>query len=85
MVAVDLIGRNDDGGGYLVVGLQVEQADALRGAAGGADGFGVDADDLAELADDHQLRGVVHQLNAADAADARGDGHVLDALAAAGL
>ena len=85
VLAVQLVGRDDDGGGYLVVGFEVEQADALGGAAGGADGLGVDADDLAELADDHQLAGVVDQLNAADAADARGDGHVLDALAAAGL
>ena len=59
VVAIQLIGGDDDGGGYFVVGLEVEQADALGGAAGGADSLGVDADDLAELADDHQLRGVV--------------------------
>ena len=33
-VAVQFFGRDDDGGGYLVVGLEVEDADALRGAAG---------------------------------------------------
>ena len=45
--------RDDDGGGDLVVGFQVEEADALGGAAGGANGLGVDADDFAELTDDH--------------------------------
>jgi hypothetical protein len=40
-------GWNDDGGGDFVLGFEVEQPDALGGAAGGADGFGVDADDLA--------------------------------------
>jgi hypothetical protein len=37
--------------------------------ARGADGFGVDADDLAELADDHELAGLVDELNAGDLAD----------------
>jgi hypothetical protein len=32
--------------------------------AGSADGFGVDADDLAELADHHQLAGLVDEANA---------------------
>jgi hypothetical protein len=41
---------DDDGGGYFVLILEVEEFDALGAAAGGADGFGVDADDLAELA-----------------------------------
>ena len=51
-------------------------------AAGGADGFGVDADDLAELADYHELGGVVDKVDAGDLADL-GDGlHVDDALAA---
>ena len=58
-VAVDFFGWNDDGGGYFVVGFEVEQAYALCGAAGGTDRFGVDADDLAELADDHQFASLV--------------------------
>jgi hypothetical protein len=41
-------------------------------AAGGADGFGVDADDLAELADDHELAGLVDEVNAGDLADLGG-------------
>jgi hypothetical protein len=41
---------DDDGGGYFVLGFEVEQLDAPGAAAGGADGLGVDADDLAELA-----------------------------------
>ena len=68
-VAVDFVGGDDDGGGYLVVGFQVEQADALRGAAGGADLLGIDADDLAELADDHKLAGLVDEVDAGDLAD----------------
>src|SRR5579863_789475 len=84
-IAVSFFWRDDDGGGDFVVGVHVEEADALRGAAGGADGLGVDADDLPVLADDHQLRGVVDQLNGVDLADAVGDGHVLDAAAAARL
>ena len=58
-LAVHFVGRDDDGGGYLVVFFQVEQADALGGAAGSANGLGVDADDLTPLADDYQLRGFV--------------------------
>jgi hypothetical protein len=46
------------GGGYLIVGVEVEEADAHCCSAGGADGFGVDADNLAELGDDHHFRGV---------------------------
>ena len=42
---------DDDGGGDFVLVFEVEELDALGAAAGGADGFGVDADDLAELAD----------------------------------
>jgi hypothetical protein len=47
------------GGGYFVVGVEVQEFDAHGGAAGGSDGFGVDADDFAELADDHHFGGVV--------------------------
>jgi hypothetical protein len=43
-------GGNDDGGGDFVLGFEVEELDALGAATGGADGFGIDADDLAELA-----------------------------------
>ena len=59
-----VFGGDDHGGGYLVVGVEVEELDAHGGAAGGADGLGVDADDLAELADDHHLGGVVDELDA---------------------
>ena len=58
---------------------------AHGGAAGGADALGIDADDLAELADDHHLGGVVDELDAGDFADFGGGTHVDDALAAAGL
>jgi hypothetical protein len=76
----------DDGGrGYLVVGFEVEELYAHGGSAGGADGLGVDADDLSELADDHHLGGVVDELDARDFADLGGGAHVDDALAAAGL
>jgi hypothetical protein len=62
--------RGDDyGGGYFVLGFEVEELDALGTAAGGADGFGVDADDLAELADDHELAGLVDEVDASDLAD----------------
>jgi hypothetical protein len=78
-------GGDDDGGGYFVLVFEVEQLDALGAAAGGADGFGVDADDLAELADDHQLAGVVHKIDTGHFTDLRRRLHVDDALAAAGL
>jgi hypothetical protein len=61
------------GGGYFVLGFEVEELDALGATAGGADGFGIDADDLAELADDHELAGLVDEVNARDLADL-GDG-----------
>jgi hypothetical protein len=47
--------------GYLVVGVEVEELDAGGVAAGGADGPGIDADDFAELGDEHPLGGVVGQ------------------------
>ena len=37
------------GGGYFVVGVQVQELDAGGAAAGVADGLGVDADDFAEM------------------------------------
>ena len=76
---------DDHGGGYLVVGVEIEELDAGGGTAGGADALGVDADDLAELADHHHLRGVVDELDAGDLADLWRGLHVDDALAAAGL
>ena len=54
------------------VGFEVEELDALSAAAGGADGFGVDADDLAELADDHELAGLVNEVDAGDLTDLGG-------------
>ncbi len=77
--------RNDDRGGNLVFIFEMQQADALGGAAGGADGLGIDADDLAVLADDHQLRCLVDQLDGADLAVARSRLDVDNTLAAAGL
>jgi hypothetical protein len=52
-----VFGGDDYGGGYFVVVVEVEELDAGGGAAGGADGFGVDADDLAELGDERPLAG----------------------------
>jgi len=85
--AVDfgVFGGDYGGAGYLVVGVEVEEADAGGAAAGAADALGVDADDLAELADDHHLGGVVDEVDAGDLADFAGGLHVDDALAAAGL
>ena len=65
--------------------VEVEELYAAGGAAGGADGFGVDADDFAELADDHHLGGVVDEVDGGDFADLGGGLHGDDALAAAGL
>src|ERR1700679_2233204 len=58
-LALGVLGGDDHGGGYFVVGVEVEELDAHGGSTGGANGFGVDADDLAELGDDHHLGGVV--------------------------
>ena len=73
------------GGGDAVVVVEVDEFDAGGGAAGGADGFGVDADDFAELRDDHEFGGVVDELDGGDLADFWGGLHVDDALAASGL
>ena len=80
-----VFGGDGHGGGYFVVGVEVEELDSGGGAAGGADGLGVDANDLAVLADDHHLGGVVDDLDGGDFADFGGGAHVDDALAAAGL
>ena len=84
-VGLWVFGWDDGGAGDLVVGLEVQEADAGGGAAGGADALGVDADDLAELADDHHLGGVVDELDADDFSDLGVGLHVDDALAAAQL
>jgi hypothetical protein len=52
---------------------------------GGTDGLGVDTDDLAELADDHEFAGFVDEVDAGDLADPRGCLHVDDVGASAGL
>ena len=80
-----VFGGDDHGGGDLVVLIQVEELDAGGAAACGADGLGVDADDLAELADEHHLRGVVHELDGGDLAGFGAGLHVDDAGSAAGL
>jgi hypothetical protein len=51
-------GWDDYGGGYFVLVFEVEELDALGAAAGGADGFGVDADDRTNSTDDHELTDV---------------------------
>ncbi len=53
-------------------------------AAGGADAPGVDADDLAEVADGDELAGVVDEVDGGDLADLGGGLHVDDVVAAAG-
>src|SRR5439155_16795926 len=82
-LGLGFFGGDDDGGGYLVVAVEVEEFDAAGGAAGGADALGVDADDLAELADQHQLAGLVYKIDSSDFTDLRRRLHVDDALAAA--
>ena len=67
----------------VVVGVEVEEFDAHGGSAGGADLLGVDADDFAELTDDHHFGGVVDEGDAGDFADFGGGLHVDDAFAAA--
>ena len=80
-----VFGGDDDGGGYLVVCIEVEELDAGGGAARGTHGLGVDADDLAELGDEHHLGGVVDQVDGGDLADLGGGLHGDDSLAAARL
>ena len=80
-----VFGGDGHGGGDLVSGVEVEELDAGGAAAGGADLLGVDADDFAELGDDHHLGGVVDQHDAGDFADLGGALHVDDAGASAGL
>jgi hypothetical protein len=80
-----VFGGDGYGGGYFVVVVEVEEFDAGGGAAGGADGFGVDADDFAELGDEHHFGGFVDELDGGDLTDFEGGLHVDDAFAAAGL
>ena len=54
-LALHFFRRNHDRGGYLVALFEVEQLDPLCRPASRADGVGVDADDLAVLADDDNL------------------------------
>src|ERR1700722_1605288 len=58
----------------------MQDANALGGAAGGANGFGIATDDLAELADDHQLRVLVYAQYCRGLADLCGRLQVVDAL-----
>jgi hypothetical protein len=67
----------------MAAGPSAAVVDALSAAAG-ADGFGGDADDLAELADDHEFAGLVDEVDARDRADLGGSIPVDDAIAAAG-
>ena len=76
---------DDYGGGYFVVGVEVEELDAGGAAAGVADGLGVYADDFAEVGDEHHFGGVVDEVDGGDFADFGGGLHGDDALAAAGL
>jgi hypothetical protein len=43
----------------------------MSAAGGRADGFGVDVDDLAEPADDHELASLANEVNAGDRTDLR--------------
>ena len=63
VLAVYFFGRDDYGCGYFVFGIQVEQTHTLRGAARGAHRLGVEANDLAPLADNHQFAGFIDQEN----------------------
>lgn len=67
------------------MGFEVEELDAHRAAACGADALGVDTDDLAELADHHQLAGLVDEIDLRHLAVLRRGLDVDDALAATGL
>src|ERR1022692_2211452 len=85
LVGGRLLGFGQDaGGGHLVAFLQIHQADALRGAPGLANGGRLDPDDLAVLADDHDVGILLHQENAHHAPGLVGGLHVDDTLAAAG-
>src|SRR2546426_1418344 len=80
-----LLWRDYDGGCHAVAGLDLQQAHALGGAAGFADGAGVHADDLAVLADQHDFGVFRHLGDAHDFAVARGGLDIDHAGAAASL
>ena len=61
LVGLWVFGGDGHGGSYFVVLVEVEELDAGGAAAGGADALGVDADDFAELADEHEFGGVVDE------------------------
>jgi hypothetical protein len=73
---------DDYGGAYFVLAFEVEEVDALGATVGSADGFDVDADNLAELADDHEFAGLTDEVDAGNLADLGRGLHVDDALAA---
>src|SRR6185437_3975267 len=83
VVAVELFGRDDDGGSYPVAVLEVQQMYPLRRAAGRTNLFGIDTNDLAELADDHQFGMLVNEQNCCRLAHLRGGFQIVDALCAA--
>src|SRR5271170_1723416 len=75
--------RQHYGRGYAVAGFQVQEADALRVAAGLADGFRIHPDDFAVLADEHDLGSFVHQRDGDYFADAIRGLDIDDAFAGA--
>src|SRR5712672_2993365 len=63
----------------------MQQANTLRGPPGSTDGLGINADDLAVLADDHQFRGFIDQQDRAYFPVASSRLHINDAPATTGL
>src|SRR5258706_3148393 len=83
-VAVGLFfGGQDHGGGHAVAGFHVQEADALRIAAGLADGFRIHANDFAVLADQHDLGVFVDQGDGDHFADSFRRLHINHAFAGA--
>src|SRR5450631_3299598 len=82
LVVFQLFGRNDYRCGYLVIRFQVEDADALGGAAGGADSLGVATNDFAELAYDNQFREFIDKQNRCRLSYLCGCLEVIDTLSA---
>src|SRR5208283_5408496 len=82
-IPVYLFRGNDRRCGQTIAVFQMQQPYTLAGAPDLADVLGVDADDLAELADHHYLRLLVDQHDGHDLAVAGRSLDVDDALAAA--